>query len=121
MEETTKRCPACSTEKPASAFNRSVRTASGLDWQCKDCKTAKLNKVAQRRRDERRKGWHAKQLRAREQARAKWGKSANYICAVLGCGSPADHLHHVNYDEPLGVVPLCAKHHNDEHMTLKAL
>lgn len=37
------------------------------------------------------------------------------------CGSPRSQGHHENYDEPLVVVWLCAKHHSERHKEMRKL
>ena len=43
-----------------------------------------------------------------------------YICRVCGTRSHV-HLHHPDYSKPMYVIPLCAKHHKEEHKRLKEL
>ena len=41
-------------------------------------------------------------------------------CLCERCGAAKVHGHHENYDEPLKVVWLCAKHHRERHQEMKA-
>jgi hypothetical protein len=47
------------------------------------------------------------------------GKIVKMPCEV--CGSPRSQGHHENYDEPLVVVWLCAKHHSARHKEMRKL
>lgn len=35
------------------------------------------------------------------------------------CGNEKSEAHHPNYNEPLNIIWLCRKHHNDEHKNLR--
>ncbi len=43
------------------------------------------------------------------------------VCGVIksliffNCEKPGIELHHVNYDDPLAVIPLCTEHHRMNH------
>lgn len=75
MNSITKKCKKCGETKPLSEFSSHKRTADGLDYWCKSCKTAEAARWQFKNRErynegvrERRKGYdpekrHAKHLR----------------------------------------------------------
>lgn len=114
---TEKRCPRCKETFFGDLtvyFFRAERRGDGLDWQCKSCKrihqTAKSQKIRDRRKYEK----DRLKLKAREAARKEYTGRLLW-CAVLRCEEKAEELHHVDYDQPLAVVPLCSKHHRGIH------
>lgn len=110
-----KRCPKCKLEKPLADFHKNYRTSLGVDYRCKACKAATTNAISQRRRDARRYAKAAFKVKARDIARRAWGAAEQWQCKVLGCLNQAAELHHVDYEEPLAVVPLCDRHHRGIH------
>lgn len=95
-------------------FKRDPGKADGFCPACKECdkRTTDRKKALVRK-----KRWllmNGKKSEAR--TKAKHAFPGPYECAVLICEEPAE-LHHVNYEEALAVVPLCKKHHADDHRT----
>lgn len=115
-----KKCPVCKLEKPldSSHWNRNKGRADGFNWSCRDChrkaNSANSNLELRRVREKetRKKDW--KKIYARKVAKRKFGEDS-IKCAVLNCAEKAQDLHHLDYDLPLDVVPLCHKHHLMEH------
>lgn len=114
-----KSCTKCKTILPATLkyFYKDSGSMSGLHSQCKPCRFVGRNKEKAKRRDA------AKYLRvkykfvAREEANKKFGCAKKYSCAVFGCNKSAEQLHHVWYQAPLDVVPMCRLHHMQNHQT----
>lgn len=111
-----KNCPSCKKEKELSHefWQRNASRGDGFDWQCKECRKLRVNKVSQKLRDQRRYEKDKKKCQAREIARNHYWQDKFY-CAAMTCDEEAKHLHHVDYDEPLAIVPLCEKHHRGIH------
>lgn len=104
-----KLCGGCKELKPRSVdfFYRDITKSGGLSNRCKPC--FEKRKIARRckHRDSKKEG-------ARKIARIHYSAS-EHTCKVIGCEQKAEHLHHVDYDRPLEVVPLCSKHHKGIH------
>jgi hypothetical protein len=85
---------------------------------CRSCKRvadSKLQKAriangAERRRYERDK----EKFKARDFARRKY-KGMQFKCSIANCDDFGTDLHHIDYLDPLAVVPLCRKHHEQLH------
>lgn len=110
-----KRCPKCKTEKADEEFHKDSRRVDGLDYRCKLCKAAQACSISQKRRDAIRYAKDSSKAKARDAARRQWGPASTMCCRVLGCFNMAVELHHVDYAEPLAVIPLCNKHHRGIH------
>lgn len=116
-----KKCSKCKIEydgPPEDNFYRNRTRKLGWAVQCKKCSNQGQNKRQRRAREnyyyERNLNNRKLKLLARLAAR-KFYKEGRYFCSVLGCPSLADELHHVNYNDPLAVVPFCKKHHDQNH------
>lgn len=116
LDEVTKKCPKCKTFKALNyAFwSKDSSRKDGFDWKCKICKNATENVAKRKIRDARRIAKDGKKIKAREEAKKIWS-AKDFTCRVLGCYNPAKHLHHVDYDKPTEVIPLCEKHHVGIH------
>jgi hypothetical protein len=92
------------------------RRRNGLNPNCKSCRRAtqnrKLTADRHKRSYERTKIHHA----ARKAARTHF-EGQVFMCSVVNCSEIGIDLHHVNYDLPLDVVPLCKIHHSKLHST----
>lgn len=117
-----KRCPTCELvfENAEDVFDKNRNAKCGLHWQCRGCKKnyskSKTAKASQKKRDAKRYLKYPDKPKARDAARRKWGPASRLACGVMGCEINADELHHINYDLPLDVIPLCEKHHTIIHM-----
>lgn len=111
-----KKCPTCKNTLPLNSehWGRCASTASGFNWQCKTCARARNSGIAQKRRDARRYLKDKEKMKARERAQ-NFYRSQVFKCSVVGCFSDHEDLHHVDYSEPLMIVPLCKKHHRGIH------
>lgn len=114
-------CKKCNLEKSLTRefWNLNANRKDGFDHPCKLCKRLSSNKIGEdisrRNRDKRRYLRDKFRLNARRLARDTYG-SKEYPCSVLNCEEIATDLHHVTYEDPLAVVPLCKRHHKDEHV-----
>jgi len=116
-----KHCNGCNKdfENPAAHFNKSLTKSTGYNSRCKSCtrikdrlyeKTYEVKARRKRTRDQ-----LSHKIEARSKARAKYGSSSKYKCAVLICESMAQAFHHTSYTDVYSVIPLCTKHHVDNH------
>ena len=116
-ERIEKRCPTCGITYYGNlkiCFFRSSSNCDGLDWQCKKCQKIKDNVMARRFMDRKRQRKDANKYRARHIANKTYS-AKDHLCSVLSCIDDAVALHHVDYEKPLDVVPLCTTHHEDLH------
>ncbi len=111
-----KKCSTCKDEFPATSehFHRSSEKLDGFDSRCKSCKRNKENISARRRRDSRRYEKLKNRCAARDKAN-RFYKMEKLNCAVLNCSKISEELHHVTYEDPLAVIPLCTEHHRMNH------
>lgn len=110
-----KSCNKCKVSKPLEDFYRAVKTYDGRDSVCKECKRLGANKLLARRRDKARYERNKGRVKARLAAREHY-KDFILPCAIKGCQSVADNLHHMDYGKPLEVMPLCKEHHKRFHL-----
>lgn len=115
-----KKCPKCNIiyENAELASHRCSRNKDGLDWKCKICKQKSENTLMRRRRDLKRYVKLKDRQLARSMARDHY-EGQEFKCAILSCHFNAEELHHVNYDCPLDVIPLCKRHHRENHALCK--
>lgn len=95
-------------------FALDSKTEDGYGTRCKRCKAYTSSPAQQARRDKRRNEKDKKKCNARERARHFYRNMALY-CAVINCANKANDFHHVDYDKPIDVVPLCKRHHKGIH------
>jgi len=122
LEKTCSRCRLTLSPDPILGwkpfFTKNGNAKDGLNNACRECRkiymrTSNARTIAiihARRRRETDK----KKNRARAVSTRAYAKNS-YKCAVLNCQQEYDHLHHVDYDDPLAVVPLCYAHHGAAH------
>lgn len=115
MKIIMKRCSKCKAEKPFTEFHKCISFRDGYHLRCIKCRSVDA-KVYNRKKTcalyyQRNKG----KFYARKAAVAKYGAARKFRCSVFGCTLRATSLHHVNYDKPLDVIPLCKDHHYDSH------
>ncbi len=111
-----KRCPDCATVyyEPSLNFYKDSHRADGFNVYCKICVRRRTNIWARKNRDKRRYEKAKYKVAARGVAQNHYAEKV-FKCAVLTCECMADDLHHVDYNEPLAVVPLCKRHHTGIH------
>ena len=122
----TKRCGHCKktyeAEDLSQHFSRQRTRPDGLYWCCKLCKKgldAGQEAIRKRKgRDRRRYEKLKHQTLARSKASYHYA-GQTYKCSVIPCQAESEDLHHVNYDSPLDVVPLCKRHHKENHDLVK--
>lgn len=110
-----KKCSKCKIEYEFDQFYVNRCRPDGRAAQCRMCSQAsqrkRRNKYIGRFYYQKNKN----KAKARDAARRHYRKDGEFDCSVLTCESKAEELHHVNYDEPLAVIPLCRKHHKMNH------
>lgn len=111
-----KTCPVCkfAYENAEAAFHRCCTNKDGLDYRCKACKAESESALSRQRRDAKRYAKDKSKVLARAAAQQHYA-GKKFVCSALNCPEWAVHLHHVDYSEPLAVIPLCEKHHRAEH------
>ena len=116
-------CSACDFKVAVSSlhelskwFIRDSGKKYGFAAKCKTCRSKQDRARIKKRYDRQKYQNNKDRLKARTKARDVYDRS-QYLCATLTCAAAAEELHHVNYNEPLAVIPLCAKHHRDNHRT----
>jgi len=109
-------CPVCKKEFELSSdfFHRNVTRCDGFAALCKVCDNVRKNILHRKYRARRDEATSVKREKAKRAAKYHYDKS-DYKCSVLTCEAKAQHLHHVDYDKPLDVVPLCEVHHQGIH------
>lgn len=125
----TRICTLCKKVKPFTEFYRDKSRALGFIFRCKPCER---NRTADRKpsKQTREKGAMRARSRVRDANRKRAGdllraavKSGKVVkwpaCAVPECNRTNLHGHHVDYDQPLSVVWLCASHHRLVHTLIK--
>lgn len=113
MEE-TKACSTCKKILALSLFFKAPDRKYGRDSQCKSCKYKAVCKKKRVLRDAKRYEKNKIKPHARAKAR-KYYQGIEFKCSVLGCEKNGRDLHHVNYEKPLDVIPLCTEHHKMNH------
>lgn len=115
-----KTCTICKTEKSLSEFHKCVSRPDGHDWRCRSCKKSSDDKYRRKLIDARRYEKSKGKAKAREVARLHFPEfKKEYKCSVLNCPKMSEELHHVTYEDPLAVVPLCSDHHRMDHEIVK--
>lgn len=111
-----KTCPKCKTsyEKPELFFHKDAGRKDGLTSMCKICRRHVVDLFKRRNRDARRYEKDKAKFSARNTAKDHFS-AKDHKCSVLSCNDQATDLHHVDYLDPLSVIPLCRKHHESEH------
>lgn len=119
---TTKRCTGCRVDLPLDQFSRSVRTKSGFQFSCKDCKRVQVRDWRRRLRAEGRLIWPTgSEVRRRNPEKAAaWIAVAKAVASgrlprvstwpCVDCGQPAKRYdHHQGYapEHHLDVEPVC--------------
>ena len=129
-------CSRCKSEKDDSDFRKCPHHSDGLHSWCRKCareaaRLLRLNdptrpKAAVAKWRNKNPNWekqHYIDIRKRnpEKLRARGivtqlvfqGRMTRLPCET--CGNPLTHAHHDDYDKPLEVRWLCAKHHGELH------
>jgi|688.fasta_scaffold156040_3 hypothetical protein len=138
MTTTLKTCLKCGVEKPVEDFYIKHRPTNRLRSRCKIChtddaKAYRASHVDDFKEKERRRAMLPHRVAARDKWEAKYPERIKAIHTVrnaiqkgylvrlpcIVCGNKKSHGHHENYDHPLDVVWLCAKHHKARHEQLK--
>lgn len=106
-----RRCCVCFVVKPLDDFSRNSTKPLGRSYQCKIC-MKKIRPSYESKRDivkvmARRKLQHA----------VASGAIKRQPCSV--CKDPNTHGHHEDYSQPLNVIWLCKKHHDEIHRNKK--
>lgn len=116
----TKKCSKCKKAFPKTKefFYQAFDRKDGFGSHCKKCRYLSQTAISQKRRDERRYEKLKNRTLARLEARKKYDP-LTLRCAVLNCLGECEELHHVNYQEPLAVIPLCRDHHRLNHELCK--
>jgi hypothetical protein len=140
MEREMKQCRKCGIEKDISEFYHHPKMADGFLNVCKECskrnaKGYREMNIERIRAYDRVRGHPSPPLRPTKGAREKWiernpKKRAAHLeltdaikkglivkpsaCELCGEGKKLE-AHHRDYSEPLAVVWLCVKCHNDVH------
>ena len=115
-----KKCRDCQELFPKTPehFYRDISRYDSLDCRCKKCsnkaKTVRRLKKNKRERQAVKTEREKNKDLAREKAK-RYYKDGGYLCSVMGCDKKHDHLHHIDYNKPLEVIPLCARHHRSVH------
>lgn len=109
-------CPKCKNQYPnvEEYFYVNRTRPNGFAWKCKKCSKEEYNARSARRGRERRSLENKKKDAARSEARHKY-ENMVFSCAVVNCLNTDCELHHVDYNNPLAVIPLCKKHHKQNH------
>lgn len=139
IENSTKRCFKCETEKPRSEFYRHPRMSDGLLGKCKVCtksdvtahREANLEKVhaydAARSKLPTRKSRRTVYQQESRKRGNKWRiREATRHAIASGkiqkrdtcehCDAPATEVHHRDYETPFNIVFVCFKCHREvEH------
>lgn len=109
-------CKKCKLEKPLTEFYKELLSKDGRASSCKKCKEERKDV---RKRSAREKIYYEKNKNkklARVAARKKYENILNDLkCSVINCKLLCEELHHLNYNFPIDVVPLCQKHHSWFH------
>lgn len=126
-----KRCHCCELILPLSAFANNKRRADGLDGRCRECHYLadigrKISESTRLKQRESRlaRGYDQKKLNAKEAlGRAvRTGQVQRWpVCEIPTCEEQRVHGHHADYDNPLGVTWLCARHHALAHALLRKI
>lgn len=120
-----KACTKCGIVKILEAFPKRSNRPSGRGSQCKACmskrymewqKTKKGKESQKKRKEKHRDADLAKMAVANAVRRGKLKRAPCVICGK----SEHVHAHHDNYSRRLDVVWLCAFHHRERHISLKA-
>jgi hypothetical protein len=138
-----KRCPRCGETKSPSEFYKNAARADGLQDWCKPCKVASNRAWQENSRDKKNeihRKWREANPSSVRESDSRWKEHnpekvrawsvAKYAllggalkrspCEVCG-GTENVHGHHDDYDKPLDVRWLCAKHHAQEHRFLRGV
>ena len=138
-------CNRCKLEKDISGFGKDIKKADGFNSRCLECdrelckryycehrqeKLEKFREYAQtpEGRKTRNNASNNRYKKASPLVReARWrfreavksGKIEKGLCVL--CGSSKVEGHHPDYNEPLGIVWLCRKHHTGLHKDIRYL
>lgn len=118
-----KTCGRCKKHKCNREFNADKKTKDGLQAWCRICHNKKNaeNREGGRYRESWRKGtakWQAnnkKQVAMHKFMRSAITKGSIVRQPCVRCGDPNSEGHHDDYDKPLDITWLCAKHHKEYH------
>lgn len=143
-----RKCSRCGEEKPPTLefFYRAIGVESGLTIRCRDCVKAATaerherlqstpeGKIAELRRCRKKMRKYRAEGKAKKPIKyGKYSEKQKKACTTVKnavrdgrlkklpcckCGFDISEGHHENYDEPLNVVWLCVKHHNERHVYL---
>lgn len=102
-------CNSCGKNKKLNEFHIDRSKRDGRMTKCKECK-----RLYDKQKNDKKKFDDISKYKnlLRSGAKSKYGK--NHICAVLLCHKKAE-LHHIDYDTPDEIIPLCRKHHSAIH------
>lgn len=115
-------CKDCNSNKSETEFYKNKARKDGLSNLCKVCfdaRALKYRRSAKGRQMLKRsmeKHDYKQKARAAVSKAIKMGKLDKGSCF---CGDEQSYAHHPDYNHPLKVVWLCARHHTDEHMRLR--
>ena len=121
-----KKCSYCKTEKPLDQFHKDASLRDGVGYGCKKCVSVKSKNSYERRKGtdsyKKQKALgqrkyiqrNPKRALAHRLARRNRDNLINETCESCGDNGKL-HLHHPNVDEPLNVVTLCIKCHEQAH------
>ena len=111
-----KRCPTCDTTyKDAELhFAKHAGRYDGVAGICKKCFRERSKEKSSQKRQKKYDEKFAFKRKAKDLVKYRY-KAKDFKCCVLSCEENATDLHHVTYQDPYAVIPLCKKHHKDEH------
>jgi hypothetical protein len=122
-----KKCSNCNEYKPLTEYYANPRTIDGFSNKCKECyrEYARVYAITERGKiaaNQRKYLWgirHPLEKAAHAFLRValKAGRVKRLACAV--CGNEKSQAHHENYEKPMEVVWLCARHHAERHSEMR--
>jgi hypothetical protein len=113
---TEKVCCRCQQSKLLDYFFRDKKAADGRQSWCIQCKKEYEQIAKGKKAREKARGNYLVKNLIKERARKKAQKKICLVdCTCQYCNGEAQHRHHVNYDDPLDVVPVCTRCHANLH------
>lgn len=137
-----KRCRRCQEVLLLSMFNKRATYSDGLDIYCRKCANAYTREAKAKKpylyehySPTRQPGYYAEfsrkyatkyPLRLKAAGKLGWAIRTGTLaridtCVCSGCGAKAQEYHHMDYNKPLDVVPMCKSCHRQWHLENKPI